>query len=236
MGIGFTGGGQVNTQAEIADGADESDGRWQTLYAGGLTTAAPNRVTTGGSGAVPTFGSSGAVMFSGTSGDNGHIIAGRYGRDRLAGSVVGTHLVKVRYLSQVAIGSLGDVHAIGYAATGNNPGGANDVAVFRPTVGDSTTGNVRVDNGGTDTDGSLNYPAIDAARDYTVLIDDAGTYLTAGHTGFYVDGDPRAGDTPDVDLAATPGHGTRNDFGVFYSSNGNSDRLKPDYLEVAIRV
>jgi len=223
------------SQSDIADGSDESKARWQTYYSGGLMGAAETVLTTRGSGATPSFEASGVEMTSGTDGDHGSISAGA---TDIAGTVqvtTGTYLIKTIYGSGVDIATLADDHVIGaYAAGGgDNPDNYANLAVFRPHVGDSTSGNVRVNNGGTITDGTVSYPDITEPVELCVLIDYAGNYLTAGHTGFYIDSDPREGATPNVNISDTPGPFA--EFGIAYASEGNGNDFTANYMEVSHR-
>lgn len=223
------------TQDTIADGADESEGRWSILFEGGLAVSAPETISAVGSGAAPSFITWGVTISGGgTDGDYGALQTTMGAPQGNPNTLTGSTLYKVRYQCQTPIGSLGDIHVLGFSSDGDNPGTNRNIAVFRPTVGDSTSGNVRVDSDDTITDGSVTYPAIDEPHEYTILIDEAGNYLTAGHTGFYIDGDPREGDSPDADLAATPEASFRR-AGAFYASEGNGDQMGIGYLEVAVR-
>lgn len=229
------------TQSDIADGADESDGRWQTLLDTGLYGSAPSEIVSAGSGAAFSYYTTLAFTASPTTGDWGTLAGG--GLRRSSNGAVepanGTVLIECTYASGVAIGSLNDHHFIGVVDTMDSiDETTNDIAIFDPRQGNNTTGNVRVDSNGTDTDGSVDFGTIeDTATRLVVLIDYAGNYLTAGHTGFYVDGSPLEGDTPNADLDATPSF-NRNIMatGIQYVSNGNSNDMYVNYLGVFWRL
>jgi len=224
------------TQNDIADGADESDGRWRTLVDTGLTTTQPDRLNAFGSGASPMFADDYLGFFSSTDGDFGELSAVALGPNNGPNANTGSYLFKCSYLSpQANISTLTDNHTFGIVGNSDNPDQDNDIAIFRPTAGNKSSRNVFVDAGGTETTGSLNYPDIQNVHEYTLLIDAAGNYLSAGETGFYVDGDPREGDSPDVTLSATP-NPTNNTFGFAYASEGSGHRLAADFIEVSVRL
>lgn len=223
--------GSGATQNDIADGTDQSDGRWRTFADTGLYIAQETLLRSSGGGAVPNFGINSMSMSSGTTDDNGNLYVGAlHANETNAVFDVGTWLFKFAYASDVQQSTLSDEHYFGVSNAFSDETEDNTAAFF-PTVGDATAGNVRVDDGGTDTDGTLDYPTLTNLHEYTVLVDYAGNYLNAGHTGFYVDADPREGDDPDVDLAATP---SADDFsvrfGAFYLSNGNDHTMTGNHI------
>lgn len=59
--------------------------------------------------------------------------------------------------------------------------GQNNITCFNPGAGDSTDGNIRVDDGGSDTDGSISYPTLTTLQYYEVVID-----YVDGETRFHV--------------------------------------------------
>jgi hypothetical protein len=221
------------TQNTIADGADESEGRWTRLQTP-LTSAQPTPISVGGSGATPVFQTNGAELKSSTSGDGGWLgLGGTEGGER-HGYSTGAVILRVTW-SSTGFSSLSDDHLIGYVAKGGDLS-SDDIAVFAPSKGANTSGNVRVDSGGTDTNGQVDYG--DVTREWatlTLLLDIDGIFISAGSTGFYVNGDPRRGDQPDEVIASQPGIGNLNGriFGVRYVCNGNFHGLATDYLELS---
>lgn len=229
--------GSGATQNEIANGVDESDARFQIYAETSLANAQPSQISTEGSGALPSFDENGAVMSSGTTDDDGLIspYGVSFGKPDLSG--VGALLFKVQYASSVSITSLSDDHAIGVVRGGSPVEDKDDIAIFYPTAGDSTPGNIRVDSGGTDNDGSISYPTLTELHSYTLLIDLSGVYLSQNETGFYVDGDPRKGDSADAVISATPQFDSASfpQFSIQYESNGNSQELITPYIELRVR-
>jgi len=226
--------GSGATQNDIADGADESDGRWRTIYDSALVGGADTEIQTGGSGAAPVFESGGVQMSSFTDGDWGYLSVGSA---QPADTSVerGTALIKARCGFSQSIGNLISYHQIGQIGTVKDADSKTDHAMFRPHVGDSTPGNVRVSDGAATTDGSVAYPPTDEIHNYTVLIDRAGHFLDPGHTGFYIDGDPRAGDAPNADLAVVPGGSGDDVWGLHHRVDGDREPFGANHLEVAIR-
>jgi len=240
--------GSGATQNDIADGVDESVGRWMTFYDGALTATQPNQIAIGGSGAVPTFEGNAAQMEDGSSGSTGfistsgnHPLPNNNGGEPQLRLNSGSLFVKVIYASKVSIANLADDHFIGIVNTVDF-NDSDNCAYFRPHIGDNTSGNVRVDNNGTDNDGSLSYPTINRqAHSFAVLADYDGNYLSAGETGFYVDADPRRGDSPDVTISAVPDLDNSNlttgrSYGVAYNSNGNFHTLITNHVETGLRI
>lgn len=224
-----------SSQSDIADGADESDGRWQTLVKTGLQESRPQGVSEKVNGVTPDYGFGGLTLVSSTVGDYAGLFAGGLQADGTEQPTAHNSavLIKARYASNNAIGNLSDHHLIGCVDRFIDPTRDN-IAVFQPDVGDETSGNVVVDSGGTDNDGSVTFPSdLTEYNTYTVLLDFAGVYLTADHTGFYVNGDPRKGNSPDADIAAVP-NTDDTFFGIGYQSEGGQ-RMRVDYLEVATR-
>jgi len=229
--------GSGATQNDIADGADESNARWQTYYAGGVYNSQESLIRIKGSGASPIFNPALTYMSSGTSGDFGVISTS--GTGAASGppprNMLGTILIKVGYASSVEISTLADDHLIGVIESENDSHTTSDTAGFYPTAGDNTSGNVYVDVAGTDNDASITYPTLTDVHAYTVLLDYAGNYLSANTTGFYIDADPRRGDSADATISAVPNAETTNVFGITYSSDGNGHRANINYMEVAKR-
>jgi len=222
--------GSGATQNDIANGADESDGRWQTHFDGSLAVSQPPQVEAITSGASLFFATEGASISSGTAGDTGEM---RIGGQQVGGTTIanGTVLIKARYGSTADTGTLSDIHNVGQFSNDT----ADGIAVFRPHIGNNTDGNVLVDNDGTNTTGSVTYPNLTNVQTLAVLIDRAGNYLSSGNTGFYINSDPRRGGSPDADLAAVPDTGAFSNFGVYYESNGSDQNLVLRHLEVAVR-
>lgn len=96
-----------------------------------------------------------------------------------------------------AIGSL--AHEMTFGFNGGSNRVANDIAVYSPNVGDSTAGNIRVDNGGADTDGTLDYPTVNSETHFYGIVLD----LDDSETRFFVDRDPILG-TPNATISAIP--------------------------------
>jgi len=225
---------------EKIGGGEEALGNWTTLYRGGLMNVSPDRVTDSGSGGTALYQSNGSLFTASTDGDWGVSHVG--GTRNNVGATLptpisgGSLLIKTTYISNTAISSLVDDHFIGVLNAQSAPKRTdNDIAIFNPTVGDSTSGNVRVDNGGVDTDGSLTYSTITEQRTYLVLVDYDGNYLNPNETGFYVNKDPRAGDDPDVKLSDTPNLSTDRVFGVGFVSNGAADSMITPTMEVSFK-
>lgn len=231
--------GSGATQNDIADGSDASDGRWRQMFAGALTSSAETVITTGGSGATPSFNSAGVQMKSPTDGDRGHIIVGstglRFGFVNVD-NTASTVLIKGTFGCNTSIANLTESIGVGCGSTATDtPFNEQDIAGFRPQVGDNSTGNVRVISGATTADGSVSYPSLGEIHEYTVLLDYAGNYLTSGSTGFYIDKDPRRGDTANEIISETPTSGDDRGFGLFYGATGDNTAMEMDYLEVSVR-
>ncbi|WP_436933704.1 hypothetical protein [Halovenus marina] len=228
-----------SSQSELADGADESDGRWMWGYRGPVKEAEETVLTVSGSGAVPTFNRYQAEARSTAVGDTGLITSGGSGKDSdwAQKRSVGALLIKATLGIDRSISDFSDQVFVGmFEESLSDDVTATNVALFAPAQGDQTAGNVRVDSNGTDADGAVNYPTMDnQLHSYTVLIDIDGIYLSAGHTGFYIDSDPRKGDSPDADLAAIPDFESQRVFGWAYKSADPAHRAFCDYLEVGWR-
>jgi len=224
------------SQSDIADGADESDGRWQTYYAGGLTSTQPNRITSNGSGANASFAGGGVVFESGSNGDWGVLSAGGLiqsdgGSAFLTGRNPQSLIIKATFASSVSISNLTADMYIGVMKYSLSPDINTNVAVFDPK-----TDQVVVEEGSNNLSTTISYPTIkNEYHTYTVLVDYAGNYINAGETGFYIDGDPRDGSQPVATLAATPNADNRQ-FGLGYVSNGDFNRMLSSYLEVSERI
>lgn len=224
------------TKSDIADGSESGLNRFQTIYSGGLTGTQPDRITVGGSGATPSFNQYGVRIIGTSNGDHGRVTVGSLFLGQRAENKTGSVLIKSRWGSDVNISSLTARIITGLAKSGDNPDSNDNIACFRPHVGDNTNGNVRVDASGTDSDGTLSYPDLTKMHTYTVLMDFAGNYLNANTTGFYIDSDPRRGDTADETIPAVPDvFGADQPFGLFYAHDGDNQYCVSDYLEVAVR-
>lgn len=234
--MGMQSSGASTSETDIANGVRRNHAETRTILRAPLYYSAPTGVETQGSGAAPNFGYPGVDLTSGTAGDYGRIHAGSpatwSGNDMRPKAT----LVKATYNSESGPGILAATHTVGLLANRNNPPtpGDNDIAAFFPHVGNNTSGNVRVDNGGNDTDGSVDYSDTTASPlELAVLIDHDGVFLSAGHTGFYINKDPRTGDTPDADLAAVPGVNSNGQtYGIGYESAGQGQSMHSTYLEV----
>lgn len=111
-----------------------------------------------------------------------------------------------------AIADLAEAFEIGFISPGTED--SDDLAAFRPAVGDETQGNIRVDSSGADSDGTFSYPALkNEAHPYAIVID-----YDLGETRFYVDRH-WAVDGPDATIAATPDQVQEPGFQIL--SNGN---------------
>lgn len=225
--------GSGATQDQIANGVDENTSRWRTLYNGALAGDFETVLTVGGSGAAPTIDYSESRLFSTTTDDFGFIRIG--GSSGGANYLSGVVLIKVTYGSGDSISSLGDKHILGVTRDTLDPDELDDIAVFRPHVGDNTTGNVRVNNNGTITDESITYPDITEYNNYVVLIDNQGTYLSSGSTGFYINSDPREGDDPNAIISDTPSLENQNGPGIYYTCKGVFNSMYVSFLEVGYR-
>lgn len=146
----------------------------------------------GGGSAVP--GENDFQMSTdGTANENAFMSTAR----RTLHATAGAYVALIAWDTGQAIANLSHDFVIGF--TGARNSGDNNIAAFVPSAGDNTSGNVRVDAGGADTDGTLDYPTINGeVHLYAIVID----YADA-ETRFYVDADPVSA-TPDVTLAATP--------------------------------
>lgn len=226
--------GSGATQSDIADGVEESQARTQKLINAGLVNQSPNRLSVSGSGATPAFDESGLSMGSGNSGDEGAAVAGN---SRIFSSGTegdATILIKARYVADEPQSNLNDEHAIGMGVRGFESG--IFFAVFRPHVGDNTSGNVYVESNSGTTTKAISYPDIQKLHNYTVLLDYSGEYLNSNHTGFYIDADPRKGDSPNADISDIPeASGDDRSFGLFYTSTGNDQPMGCNHLEVSIQ-
>lgn len=132
--------------------------------------------------------------------------------DMATGALLGQFLVRI----DQAIGSHAHEHIFGFVS--GKEGGENDLAGFRPSVGQDTAGNVRVDNGGTDTDGSITYPTLNGNVNFYAIVVD----LDDSETRFYVNKDPVSG-SPDATLAAVPGSVPPPGFVIEDTSGTGSD-------------
>lgn len=228
--------GSGATQNDIADGADESNGRWFTIYDGHTVATQPDPVTVSTVGGSVDFTSAATFINATSSGDSATIYAGLGSPSAAYGLNSGAILCRTMYVSQAGIGSLTNQHLMGFPNDSQPEPSDNNIAVFNPSAGDSTSGNVRVDNGGTTTDGTVTYPDLTEFHSYCVLIDFEGYYLNAGETGFYIDSDPRLGGSPNETIAAVPDFGAFNTApGVGQTSTGGSDGLQTLALEVSHR-
>jgi len=229
--------GSGATQNDIADGVGESDGRWMSLYDGGLGGSQPPQVFTAGSGATPSFDGGVVRLESSNAGDWGMIAAFSDNNHALDS---GTILIKATMASGNPVGSMTNFRYVGVVSTSAATGdGSNNIAVFAPQNGDNTSGNVRVDRDGTDTDGSVSYPTIEKEfHSFAVLIDHAGNYISSGSTGFYIDSDPRRGDAANETLSAVPNlnAGDGRGGGIAFQSDGNFTDMFANHMEVSWRL
>lgn len=237
MGIGFTGG---LDQSEVADGIDESNGRWVTLLESPLRHTQPDGVAVGGSGATPKFEPAGATLYSDTVGHDGYLsvmtVGSQYATYLSTGTLLLTYLYGGAEYTHNGIENLSDKHFFGLIRRDEDD--VDNIAAFRPHIGNNTAGNVRVDSDGINSDGSISYPDINEMHTYRILIDYAGYYNTAGSTAFYVDSDPRVNDSADVTLSKTPNISTdtmRRYLGAGYVSNGNEQEMKVQHIGVEWR-
>jgi hypothetical protein len=231
----LSGGGA--SQDKIADGADESDGRWQTFYDGPLAGSAETVLSTAGSGASPTFNPELAFFDSETDGDWGSIICGGTGSSPQNEIELnaGALLIKAVFAStSLDSGTPDNDMVVGVIPDGQAPGGDNDnIAAWDPF-----NDRVIVNNGGTDNTADPGYTSdlFKKYQTFAVLVDVGGVYLTSGHTGFYKNSDPREGDSPTADIAATPDLSVDNrGYGVGFENEGGTSNMVVQHLEVAIR-
>lgn len=217
--------GSGATQTDIASGTAEHVANYRQIVNTALTVSKPDNVTVSGSGATPQFSATGVVSRSSTSGDDGQLGAGG-NRIISPSNESGVLLAKIRYASDISISNLGDTHDLGWA------GPFFDWAVFRPHIGNDTSGNVAVRNDGNVTSSQVSYPSITTAHNYCVIMDYDGIFINANTTGFYIDSDPRAGDNPNATISQVPRPDNNIQGGFYYQSAGNDNRLFANHLEV----
>lgn len=225
------------SQSDIANGSEEADARSSVLINTSLISSSPRQVTENSSGAAPTYNKNGVHMASSTDNDFGSVTCGNnwINFDGFANRTV---IIKTTYVSQESAANTADDHYIGYvkADGATLPSIDSDLAIFLPHIGDNTSGNCQVNDGNGDiTTGQVDFNTITNLTELVVLIDHSGEFLDAGHTGFYTNGDPRRGDAPDADIAATPTYDRGGGFGLAYESGGGGDGMASNYLEVEFR-
>jgi len=219
----------------VGGGGEEFAANWQYLYSGGLLGSQPTRITALSGGAGPTFDEQGVLMESATNGDVGNLGAGGVTTTTAGGTPPAAVIAKFTYNSVFAQSNISNIHNIGLINGFNASGTSDNVAVFRPHMGDSTSGNVFVDQAGTDNAGTVSYPNTNQINTYTVLLDYSGEYLTSGSTGFYINSDPRRGDGADATISAVPNVDV-SFFGIYYENDtGNNGKLTTNYMEVAYK-
>ena len=154
--------------------------------------------TSGTNGGATSFDEFGGGVSSATATDDAAAIYS-LAFDNVA-SLSGVVLVGGLFYHDTAIGTAStDYPVLGYLDTVTPDATPNNIAVFNPGAGDSTSGNVRVDNGGTDTDGSVSYPSLTEIHYYEVAID-----TDAGETRFYIDDSDLSEGTPRAIVSAVP--------------------------------
>lgn len=75
----------------------------------------------------------------------------------------------------------------------------NEIAVFRPHAGQNTSGNVRVDSGGTNNDDSVTFPDFSDGPDYYSVVVD----MDLSETRFHINSNPLI-DPPEARISAAP--------------------------------
>lgn len=192
----------TNTTTEIADGVDAADNPpSQSDFVGvsvALVNTVPDSANTSASGGSIITNRSGMQLSSGSStGEFAHVETydmREAGADntRIIAGAVAAH--------GTAIGTANtDYPLIGIGPGFDGDATDNNIAQFNPGAGDSTSGNIRVDDGGTDTDGSISYPDLTQYNYYEVAVD-----YGASETRFYTNGSDLTDDAATATLAATP--------------------------------
>lgn len=155
------------------------------------------------SGAAPAavnFDAAGAKIESGdTAGEHafcGSMTLGAMddGADRV---ICGFHYVEGADVGAAAY----DEPVIGIASSGSPDATGQDIAIFNPGAGQTTSGNIRVDDSGVDTDGTITYPNMNRQHWMEVVVDYADT-----ETRFYIDNSELTGSEDGAigTLAAVP--------------------------------
>lgn len=123
-----------------------------------------------------------------------------------------------------AQGSLAEDIYVGFANR-MDPSG-NDRAVFRPDVGDNTDGNIEVDNGGTTTTGTLDYPPVNDVLPYAIAIDN-----DRGETRFYYNNaNPLQPGAASATISATPGSVRTPMIGILSAQTDAAEAIDGWYL------
>lgn len=222
--------GSGATQNDIADGTNRGSARWREYFNDSLAATQPNKITITSNGVIPEFIRRGVELRSTTSGDTATLsIAGVVNK---AG--VGSVLIKTTYSN--SSGPQEDPIWFGYVTAEDFPGEFDEnQAYFNPAAGNNS-GNIRVDNNASRTNGQVTLPTVENVHTYTVLIDYDGNYISQNSCGFYIDSDPRRGDTPDAEIASVPAPDASRSPGIVMDSDGNGDRSRIHHFEVGLRI
>lgn len=110
-----------------------------------------------------------------------------------------------------------DFPLIGLLDETNPDNGDADIAAFVTGTGDNAAGNVRVDNNGTDTDGTFNFSSALNDLVYLELVIDVGTEVRFRENKSEIGGSPA-----DVTVAAAPRIGQGRSLGVGIMGANNS--------------